>query len=124
MAAHCHVSTMLALFERYVARFARRVHMLKPLCCCSALEGTKPRIVSYEEQVSTLREQLAEVYAEEDDFSKAAQLLSGIDLDSGSPHVRSRQAVILRAVTLQVVSRKQMVLQAPASSVLHAFTRC
>ena len=43
--------------------------------------------MSYEEQVSTLREQLAEVYAEEDDFSKAAQLLSGIDLDSGEPHL-------------------------------------
>ena len=50
----------------------------------SALEGTKPRIVSYEEQVGTLREQLAELYAEEDDFTKAAQLLSGIDLDSGA----------------------------------------
>ena len=41
-------------------------------------------MVSYEEQVTLLREQLADVYAQEEDFSKAAQLLSGIDLDSGA----------------------------------------
>ena len=40
-------------------------------------------MVSYEEQVTQLREQLADVYAQEEDFTRAAQLLSGIDLDSG-----------------------------------------
>jgi COP9 signalosome complex subunit 4 len=39
--------------------------------------------VSYEEQVSAIREQLAAVYEAAEEWSKAAQALAGIDLDSG-----------------------------------------
>lgn len=56
---------------------------LCPLPLCSALEQVQPRVVSYEEQVTTLREGLADLHEREEDWSKAAQTLAGIDLDSG-----------------------------------------
>lgn len=52
-------------------------------CACSALERTRMRVVSYEDQVTALREQLSEIFAHEQDWTKAAQLLAEIDLDSG-----------------------------------------
>lgn len=48
-----------------------------------ALEKISPRVVSFEEQVSVLREGLAKLYQEEELWSRAAQMLAGIDLDSG-----------------------------------------
>ncbi|KAK9810912.1 hypothetical protein WJX73_007661 [Symbiochloris irregularis] len=48
-----------------------------------ALDRTRHRVVSYEDQVSLLREQLSEIFAEECEWTKAAQLLADIDLDSG-----------------------------------------
>jgi COP9 signalosome complex subunit 4 len=40
-------------------------------------------VVSYEEPVTTIREQLAATLEREEDWAKAAQVLAGIDLDSG-----------------------------------------
>ncbi|OZJ04744.1 hypothetical protein BZG36_01791 [Bifiguratus adelaidae] len=48
-----------------------------------AIEQIQPRVVSFEEQMSQLREQLASVYEEEEDYSAAARTLQGIPLDSG-----------------------------------------
>lgn len=48
-----------------------------------ALTQIQPRVVSFEEQVLVIREKLAELYESEHEWSKAAQMLSGIDLDSG-----------------------------------------
>ncbi|XP_078435454.1 proteasome component (PCI) domain protein isoform X2 [Wolffia australiana] len=47
------------------------------------LSRIQPRVVSFEEQVLVVREKLAELYESEQEWSKAAQMLSGIDLDSG-----------------------------------------
>lgn len=47
-----------------------------------ALEKLQPRIVSFEEQVIILRESLSALLEKEEEFSKAAHVLSGIDLDS------------------------------------------
>lgn len=47
------------------------------------LEKIQPRVVSYEEQVTTVREHLANLLEKEEEWSKAAQTLAGIDLDSG-----------------------------------------
>ncbi|KAK6938796.1 Proteasome component (PCI) domain [Dillenia turbinata] len=46
------------------------------------LAQIQPRVVSFEEQVLIIREKLAELYESEQQWSKAAQMLSGIDLDS------------------------------------------
>ena len=51
----------------------------------SALERIQPRVVSYEEPVTTIREQLAATLEREEDWARAAQVLAGIDLDSGAP---------------------------------------
>lgn len=48
-----------------------------------ALTQIQPRVVSFEEQVVVIREKLAELYESEQQWSRAAQMLSGIDLDSG-----------------------------------------
>ena len=53
----------------------------------SALDMIQPRVVSYEEQVTALREQLAGVLESEEDWARAAQTLAGIDLDSGTFNV-------------------------------------
>ncbi|KAF8812475.1 hypothetical protein BYT27DRAFT_7182922 [Phlegmacium glaucopus] len=47
------------------------------------LATVQPRIVSYEEQVNTLRFQLADLLEEEEEWSEAARVLMGISLDSG-----------------------------------------
>ncbi|KAI3895643.1 hypothetical protein MKW98_025434 [Papaver atlanticum] len=46
------------------------------------LTQIQSRSVSFEEQVLTIREKLAELYEAEQEWSKAARMLSGIDLDS------------------------------------------
>ncbi|KAJ3703412.1 hypothetical protein LUZ61_007117 [Rhynchospora tenuis] len=48
-----------------------------------ALTQIQPRVVSFEEQVLIIREKLAELYESEHEWSQAAKMLSGIDLDSG-----------------------------------------
>ena len=49
----------------------------------STLERMQPRVVSYEEAVMAVREQLAELLEGEEDWAGAAKVLAGIDLDSG-----------------------------------------
>ncbi|EFJ33725.1 hypothetical protein SELMODRAFT_165253 [Selaginella moellendorffii] len=48
-----------------------------------ALAQIQPRVVSFEEQVCLIRERLAELYEIEEEWTKSAQMLSGIDLDTG-----------------------------------------
>ncbi len=49
----------------------------------SALEKIQPRVVSFEDSVTVIREGLAEVLEQQEDYAKAATVLAGIDLDSG-----------------------------------------
>jgi hypothetical protein len=60
------------------------LHRPPPPHTCSALDRVRPRAVSYEEQATLIREQLAELYEGQEEWSKAAQTLAGIDLDSGA----------------------------------------
>ena len=53
------------------------------MCWRSTLERMQPRVVSYEEAVMAVREQLAELLEEEEDWAGASKVLAGIDLDSG-----------------------------------------
>jgi len=48
-----------------------------------AVEHIHPRVTSFEEQVSTIREALAALYEAEEDWTAAAKMLAGIPLDSG-----------------------------------------
>jgi len=47
------------------------------------LEKSSARAVSFEEQISCIREALAKVYEAEEEWSAAARMLAGIPLDSG-----------------------------------------
>jgi len=58
----------------------------------STLAKVAPRVVSFEEQVTAVREGLAAVHEREEDWSAAAQTLAGIDLDSGAPSIAARRA--------------------------------
>lgn len=47
------------------------------------LARVAPRLVSFEEQVAAVREALAALHEQQEDWTAAAQTLAGIDLDSG-----------------------------------------
>jgi hypothetical protein len=53
-------------------------------CKCSMLARVAPRLVSFEEQVAAVREALAALHEQQEDWTAAAQTLAGIDLDSGN----------------------------------------
>ncbi|CAO3681767.1 unnamed protein product [Umbelopsis vinacea] len=48
-----------------------------------AIDKIQSRVVSFEEQMSSLREKLASVYEQEEEYVEAAKILQGIPLDSG-----------------------------------------
>lgn len=48
-----------------------------------ALDAADPRVVAFEEQVTALRETLADVYQRDEQFTDAARVLARIPLDSG-----------------------------------------
>ncbi|KAG6333771.1 hypothetical protein ID866_5319 [Astraeus odoratus] len=59
-------------------------HDLRKCITQSTLSLLQPRIVSYEEQVNSLRFQLADLLEAEEEWTEAARVLMGISLDSGS----------------------------------------
>nr|KJB14521.1 hypothetical protein B456_002G128900 [Gossypium raimondii] len=77
----------LMVSRQLLQTFAHELGRLKPdaqkAISHYTLDQIQPRVVSFEEQVLFIREKLAELYESEQQWSKAAQILSGIDLDSG-----------------------------------------
>ncbi|XP_054789593.1 COP9 signalosome complex subunit 4-like [Prosopis cineraria] len=77
----------LVVSRQLLQTFAQELGRLQPEAqkeiAHYALAEIQPRVVSFEEQVLIIREKLAELYESEQEWSKAAQMLSGIDLDSG-----------------------------------------
>lgn len=47
-----------------------------------ALEKIQPRAISFEDQVTSFRQLLAEIYESESDWKRAATILSGIPLET------------------------------------------
>ena len=47
-----------------------------------ALEKIQPRAISFEDQVTSYRQFLSEIYENEGDWKKAANMLSGIPLET------------------------------------------
>jgi COP9 signalosome complex subunit 4 len=66
------------------------------------LATVQPRIVSYEEQVNSLRFQLADLLEQEEEWSDAARVLMGISLDSGQRSISDSEKlrVYVRVVRL------------------------
>ncbi|KAH9938146.1 uncharacterized protein B0H18DRAFT_866598, partial [Fomitopsis serialis] len=68
------------------------------------LDIIQPRIVSYEEQVNSLRFQLADILEADHSWSEAARVLMGISLDAGQRHcsraTEDKFKILLRIVRL------------------------
>eukprot|EP00877_Chromochloris_zofingiensis_P013874 jgi/Chrzof1/8740/Cz03g22180.t1 len=71
---------ILQVFAQEIPKVPADVH--KPIAT-HTLEKIQPRVVSFEEQVTFIRESLAGLLEQEEEWTKAAQILAGIDLDSG-----------------------------------------
>jgi len=54
-----------------------------------ALDKIQPRGISFEDQVTNYRQYLSEIYEREGDFKKAANILSGIPLETSQKFVLS-----------------------------------
>ncbi|KAH7105564.1 hypothetical protein BKA62DRAFT_690149 [Auriculariales sp. MPI-PUGE-AT-0066] len=64
------------------------------------LQLLQPRIVSYEEQVSALRMQLATIFEQEEDWSEAARVLMGVDTSSRLIADEDKLQIYIRIVRL------------------------
>ncbi|TFY53011.1 hypothetical protein EVJ58_g9688 [Rhodofomes roseus] len=64
------------------------------------LDIIQPRIVSYEEQVNSLRFQLADILEADHEWSEAARVLMGISLDAGQRATEDKFKILLRIVRL------------------------
>jgi len=77
----------LAISREIIADIARELPTLTSgahkTIADAILGKIQPRLVSFEEQVGTLREDLAKRYARDAQWTRAAEVLAGIDLDSG-----------------------------------------
>ncbi|GAA5807287.1 hypothetical protein MFLAVUS_000644 [Mucor flavus] len=73
------------LLSEFIALFNEKItnHNVQKQLLLFAIERAQPRAVSFEESLSQLREKLASVYEEEEDYLEAAKTLQGIPLDSG-----------------------------------------
>ncbi|KAI7881092.1 Cops4 protein [Lichtheimia hyalospora FSU 10163] len=73
------------LLSDFISLFNERVQDtgVKKQVLSYAIELAQPRSVSFEEQLSQLRENLAKVYEDEEEYLEAAQVLQNIQLDSG-----------------------------------------
>uniref|UniRef100_A0A8L2Q0P3 COP9 signalosome complex subunit 4 n=1 Tax=Rattus norvegicus TaxID=10116 RepID=A0A8L2Q0P3_RAT len=70
------------------------------------LEKVQPRVISFEEQVASIRQRLASIYEKEEDWRNAAQVLVGIPLETGQKQYNDddpvqAEAYINRASLLQ-----------------------
>eukprot|EP01023_Acetabularia_acetabulum_P020601 TRINITY_DN20748_c0_g1_i1.p1 TRINITY_DN20748_c0_g1~~TRINITY_DN20748_c0_g1_i1.p1 ORF type:complete len:392 (-),score=65.37 TRINITY_DN20748_c0_g1_i1:118-1293(-) len=71
------------LFQAFVQQISILQPATRKLLIQYALEIVQSRSASFDEQVCQLREQLAELHEQSEEWSQAAYILSGIDLESG-----------------------------------------
>lgn len=92
---------LLQMFAQEIAKLPTESH--KPVALY-ALEKIQPRVVSFEEAVIIIRENLAELLEKEEDWKKSAQILAGIDLDSGrtvDPHYKLAKNIKIARLYLE-----------------------
>ncbi|KAF9534291.1 hypothetical protein CPB83DRAFT_844002 [Crepidotus variabilis] len=76
------------------------------------LNTVQPKIVSYEEQVNTLRFQLADLLEEEEDWSSAARVLMGISLDSGQRSIPDNEKLLVYVRIVRLLLEEEDSVQA------------
>lgn len=72
-------------------RFPKLPHDLVKAICLFALEKIQPRVISFEEQVGTIRQYLAELYERDGDWKDAANTLAQIPLETSQKQYSSDQ---------------------------------
>ncbi|OMO87617.1 hypothetical protein CCACVL1_08883 [Corchorus capsularis] len=104
----------LVVSRQLLQTFAQELGRLEPEAqkeiAHYTLAQIQPRVVSFEEQVLIIREKLAELYESEQQWSKAAQMLSGIDLDSGMRSEINAEAFINKASFLVSNSQHEVLI--------------
>lgn len=90
LAVHCSRSCQKALDSSPTSRRSASQpcasctrHHIRHTNLHSTLNKAQPRLVSYEEQLAGVRERLAELHEQQEEWSKAAHVLAGMDLESG-----------------------------------------
>lgn len=58
---------------------------------CYALEKIQPRNISFEDQVTSFRQLLAEIYECEADYKQAANVLTGIPLETSQKYTNQKK---------------------------------
>ncbi|KAM0790127.1 hypothetical protein ACM66B_005451 [Microbotryomycetes sp. NB124-2] len=75
-------------------------HDTKKQLLAQALYKTQNRTTQYEEQISALREQYADILEQDEEYTEAARVLIGIPLESGSRSVEDKLRIYIRIVRL------------------------
>jgi len=77
--------TTLVISRTLLQQFAKLISTLPPEShkeiASFAIEKTQPRVVAFEEQISTIRLNLADLFEDEEDWRESAKILIGIPLD-------------------------------------------
>ncbi|KDO26596.1 hypothetical protein SPRG_08000 [Saprolegnia parasitica CBS 223.65] len=76
--------TVLSQFAQAVGRINIEIHAWKKDLLIFALQHIKPRILSFEETDVVLREQLCDLFMEEEEYIEAAKTLAAINLESSA----------------------------------------
>eukprot|EP01025_Chloroclados_australasicus_P056320 TRINITY_DN6945_c0_g1_i1.p1 TRINITY_DN6945_c0_g1~~TRINITY_DN6945_c0_g1_i1.p1 ORF type:complete len:395 (+),score=46.06 TRINITY_DN6945_c0_g1_i1:1085-2269(+) len=81
------------LFQDFVAQAQQVQNLDRKELIQFALKSVQTRSASFDEQIWSLREQLAALHEKDEEWSQAAQVLSGIDLDSGMRYLSEEDKV-------------------------------
>ncbi|KAK4702605.1 COP9 signalosome complex subunit 4, partial [Phenoliferia sp. Uapishka_3] len=84
----------------YVAKLESIEPEMRREVMSMSIAKMQPRVTSFEEQVSTVRERYAELLIEDEDFSGAAKCLIGIPIDASGRSVESKLGIYIKIVSL------------------------
>lgn len=80
-----HVSLVISrqLLTDVGVHLAQLPDQVSKLISHFALDKVQPRVISFEEQVANIRQNLAQIYEREENWREAANVLVGIPLETG-----------------------------------------
>lgn len=82
---HENVSLVISrqIFSEISCHLPKLTDELGKMICSFALGKIQPRVISFEEQVASIRQHLADIYEREQSWKEAANVLVGIPLETG-----------------------------------------
>lgn len=87
---HENVSLVISrqIFSEISCHLPKLSDELGKIICNFALGKIQPRVISFEEQVASVRQHLADIYEREQLWKEAANVLVGIPLETGQKYVQ------------------------------------